>query len=276
MALPLLKTRYPVEEYLALDRESEERHAYLDGDIYAMAGESPEHGAMCMNLYGSLWAQLRGTPCQAFAKDMKVRCGPLPQPGRSRQGLFAYSNLVVVCGTMQFHDEVRDVLLNPTVIIEVLSPSTEAFDRGEKFRRYRSWLPTLQDYLLVAQDKPLIDHYHRVAENRWELVSMEGLAASLPLESIALHTAACRRVRPAPFPYRRLRAVTRAASRELKRLPLRRKSIGRWRTYQRTAVMTRSIRMAATMSTARCHGVRVESHLAARPGVEVSGPICMR
>ena len=81
-------------------------------------------------------------------------------------------------------DEVRDVLLNPTVIIEVLSPSTAAFDRGEKFRRYRTWLPTLQDYLLVAQDKPLIDHYHRVEENRWELVSTEGLAASLHLESI--------------------------------------------------------------------------------------------
>jgi Uma2 family endonuclease len=115
---------------------------------------------------------------------MKVRCGPLPQPGRSRQGLFAYPDLVVICGTMQFHDEGRDVLLNPTVIIEVLSPSTEAFDRGEKFRRYRSWLPTLQDYLLVAQDKPLMDHYHRVEENRWELVSTEGLVAGLRLESI--------------------------------------------------------------------------------------------
>jgi len=100
------------------------------------------------------------------------------------QGLFSYPDLVVVCGAMQFHDQLRDVLLNPTLIIEVLSPSTEAFDRGEKFRRYRTWLPTLQDYLLVAQDKPLIDHYHRVEENRWELVSVEGLEASLHLASI--------------------------------------------------------------------------------------------
>jgi Uma2 family endonuclease len=100
------------------------------------------------------------------------------------QGLFSYPDLIVACGAMQFHDQFRDVLLNPAVIIEVLSASTEAFDRGEKFRRYRTWLPTLQDYLLVAQDKPLIDHYHRIEEKRWELVSLEGLEASLHLESI--------------------------------------------------------------------------------------------
>jgi Uma2 family endonuclease len=184
MSLPLLRVRYTVEEYLALERASEERHEYLDGDIYAMAGESPDHGRICMNLYGSLWPQLRGTPCEAFAKDTKVRSGPLPLSDHSMEGLFSYPDLVVVCGAMQFHDQVRDVLLNPSLIIEVLSASTEAFDRGEKFRRYRTWLPTLHDYLLVAQDRPLIDHYHRVEENRWELVSIEGLAASLHLESI--------------------------------------------------------------------------------------------
>ena len=184
MGLPLLRVRYTIEEYLVMERSSEERHEYLDGDVYAMAGESPEHGAICMNLYGSLWPQLRDTPCQAFAKDTKVRSGRLPLPGHVMQGLFSYPDLVGVCGAMQFHDQVRDVLLNPSLIIEVLSPSTEACDRGEKFRRYRTWLPTLQDYLLVAQDKPLIDHYHRVEENRWELVPREGLEASLYLESV--------------------------------------------------------------------------------------------
>jgi len=184
MGVPLLRIRYTIEEYLVMERASEERHEYLDGDVYAMAGESPEHGAICMNLYGSLWPQLRHTPCQAFAKDTKVRSGRLPLLGHAMQGLFSYPDLVVVCGAMQFHDQVRDVLLNPSLIIEVLSPSTEAFDRGEKFRRYRTWLPTLQDYLLVVQDKPLIDHYHRVEENRWELVPREGLEASLYLESV--------------------------------------------------------------------------------------------
>ena len=133
-----------------------------------MAGESPEHGAICMNLSISIGSQLRGTPCQAFAQDTTVRSGHSPLPGYLMKGLFSYPDLVVVCGAMQFHDQFHDVLLNPTLIVEVLSASTEAFDRGEKFRRYRTWLPTLQEYLLVAQDRPLIDHYHRVEENRWE------------------------------------------------------------------------------------------------------------
>ena len=174
--------RYTVAEYLELERDSEDRHEYLDGDVYLMAGESPEHGAICMNLSVIIGSQLRGTPCQAFAKDTKVRSGPTPRPGDPMKGLFSYPDLLVVCGDLQFHDPFRDVLLNPTLIIEVLSDSTEAFDRGEKFRRYRTWLPTLTDYLLVAQDKPLIDHYHRVETNRWELVSIEGLEASLHLE----------------------------------------------------------------------------------------------
>lgn len=174
--------RYSVEEYLVLERESEERHEYLDGEVYLMASESPEHGAICMNLSVSIGSQLRGTPCQAFAKDTKVRSGRIPLPGNPMKGLFSYPDLLVVCGDLQFHDQFRDVLLNPTLIVEVLSDSTEAFDRGEKFRRYRTWLPTLTDYLLVAQDKPLIDHYHRVEASKWELIPIEGLEASLHLE----------------------------------------------------------------------------------------------
>jgi Uma2 family endonuclease len=172
-----------VEDYLAEERVAAERHEYLDGLVYAMAGESPDHGRICMNLYGSLWPQLRGTACEAFAKDTKVRCGPTPRPGQSMQGLFAYPDLVV-CGALQFHDQVQDVLLNPLVILEVLSPSTEAFDRGEKFHRYRRWLPTLTDYVLVAQDRPVIDQYRRTETGRWEVDTLEGLAERLHLLSI--------------------------------------------------------------------------------------------
>jgi Uma2 family endonuclease len=138
-----------------------------------------------MNLAVSLGTQLRGTPCEAFAKDTTVRCGPTPRPGQSMQGLFAYPDLVVVCGAPQFHDQARDVLLNPTVIVEVLSPSTEAFDRGEKFRRYRTWLPTLTGYVLVAQDRPLIDHYHRQEDGTWVLRALEGLQAHMHLGTIS-------------------------------------------------------------------------------------------
>src|SRR5215471_12150519 len=176
---------FTIDEYLALERTEAERHEYLDGCIYAMAGESPDHGRICMNLYGSLWPQLRGTPCEAFAKDTKVRCGPTPRPGQPMQGLFAYPDLVVVCGALQFHDQAQDVLLNPTVLVEVLSPSTEAFDRGEKFRRYRAWLPTLTDYVLVAQDQAMIEHYQRQPDGSWHYRPLEGLDASLALPHLA-------------------------------------------------------------------------------------------
>src|SRR5262245_33307964 len=174
--------RFTVEEYLAFERASDERHEYLDGVIYAMAGESPNHGRICTNLGGLLYAQLRGSPCEAFTKDTKVCCGPYR--AHTREGLYAYPDLVVVCGAMQFHGQAQDVLVNPTIIVEVLSPSTEAFDRGEKFRRYRAWLPTLSDYVLVAQDRPLIDHYHRQEEGTWTLHALEGLQAHLHLETI--------------------------------------------------------------------------------------------
>jgi len=174
--------RFTVEEYLAFERTADERHEYLDGMIYAMAGESPNHGRICTNLGGLLYVQLRGTPCEAFSKDTKVRCGPYR--AHTREGLYAYPDLVIVCGAMQFHDQVQDVVLNPTVIIEVLSPSTAAFDRGEKFHLYRTWLPTLTDYVLVAQDRPEIEHYHRGDDALWTLRTLEGLEARLHLEGI--------------------------------------------------------------------------------------------
>jgi Uma2 family endonuclease len=173
---------FTIEEYLAFERAAEFRHEWCNGVVYPQADSSLAHSIIHVNLLVSLGSQLRGTPCEVFSVDMKVRCGP--SAGDARQGLFAYPDLVVVCGPMQFHGAVQDVLLNPTVIIEVLSPSTEAFDRGEKFQRYRMYLPTLNDYVLVTQDQALIDHYHRTTASRWELRPCEGLAAPLELEAI--------------------------------------------------------------------------------------------
>jgi Uma2 family endonuclease len=119
--------RFTGEEYLAFERASNERHEYLDGVIYAMAGESPDHGRICMNLTATLVPQLRHSGCEAFSKDLKALCGP--SQAHTREGLYAYPDLVV-CGALQFHAQAQDVLVNPTVIVEVLSPSTEAFDRG--------------------------------------------------------------------------------------------------------------------------------------------------
>jgi Uma2 family endonuclease len=169
-------------EYLTFERAATERHEYLDGLIYAMAGESENHGRICVNLTASLVSQLRGSDCEVFSKDTKVLCGLYR--AYTREGLYAYPALVIVCGGGQYHDQARDVLLNPTVLLEVLSPSTEAFDRGEKFVRYRHWLPSLRDYVLVAQEHPMLDHYHRTAPDQWILTTARGLDASLVLATL--------------------------------------------------------------------------------------------
>lgn len=182
MSLPRQTPLYSPDEYLAFERDAEARHEYLDGQVYAMAGESPEHGAICTNISGELYSQLRGGPCQVFSKDMKVRSGPAH--GQTTKGSFSYPDLVVVCGGLKFLDEHRDVLLNPTVIVEVLSPATEAFDRGEKWARYQTWLPELSDYVLVSQTKPQVEHFHRHAGGEWLYSLMNGLEDSLRLTSI--------------------------------------------------------------------------------------------
>jgi Uma2 family endonuclease len=160
---PLL---YTIDQYLEIERQTEDRYEYLDGQIFAMAGESIAHGDISANLGGLLHSQLRGTLCRVLVKDTKVRSGPNPHPG-STKGLFSYPDLVVICGELQFHDEHQDVVLNPTAIFEVLSESTESFDRGEKFHRYRMWNPTLSDYVLVSQTQPVIEHYARQADGGW-------------------------------------------------------------------------------------------------------------
>ncbi len=184
MAVPKSEFIYTIEEYLAMERESEERHTYLDGYIFKMAGESPQHGTICSNLTATLVIQLRGTPCQVWSKDTKVRSGPAPIRPRDRKGLFSYPDLLVVCGEPEFHDSHRDVLINPKVVIEVLSASTEAFDSGEKFRRYHAWNPSLTDYLLVAQSSPVITHLARQVDGNWSYYTYEGLEESLRIESI--------------------------------------------------------------------------------------------
>jgi Uma2 family endonuclease len=184
MSLPLSELVYTNEEYLAMEREAEERHEYIDGYIYEMAGESQEHGEICSNLSGIIVPQISGTNCRARIGNTKVRTGPRPKSSRSRRGMFSYPDLLIVCGEMRFHDEHRDVLINPTVIIEVLSESTERFDRGEKFLRYQIWNPSLREYLLVSQIRPVIEHYVRQPNDSWTYTIYRGLDESLKIESI--------------------------------------------------------------------------------------------
>lgn len=185
---PLLSpTRFTMAEYLTFERAAEERHEYLDGLIYDMAGESEAHGMIAMNLSIALGTQLRGSGCRVFSKDMKVQCGPYQ--AHSSRGLYAYPDVLVVCGERRFHDAARDVLLNPVLIAEILSPSTANYDRGEKFERYAANLPGLQDYLLVHQDRPYIDHYRRTAPQAWDLTKIEELYGDLLLQDLGCRIA---------------------------------------------------------------------------------------
>src|SRR2546428_1661628 len=164
------------EQYLEIERFSEIRHEYLDGLVYAMAGESPDHSTICFNLASITGSQIRDKPCRGFSPNMKVRAGI--------GGLYAYPDLMIVCGEARFHDKHGDVLLNPTVIFEVLSPSTEKYDRGEKFRRYRTQIESLQDYVMVSQDQARIEHHHRQPDGTWTETEVKGLAEVLLLASI--------------------------------------------------------------------------------------------
>ncbi len=167
--------RSTVEEYLALERESETRHEYLDGEIFAMSGASREHNLIGTNIVGALHSQLKRHGCEQYANDMRVW---IPEAD-----LYTYPDVAVVCDPPRFEDDERETLLNPTLIIEVLSPSTEDYDRGRKFAYYRS-VPSLQVYLLVAQDRAHAEIFTRRPDDRWLLWETGDLDATLELPEI--------------------------------------------------------------------------------------------
>lgn len=170
------KILYTPEEYLEIERRAETRHEFADGEIYAMAGESLAHSQICINLAGEARAKLKGTNCQALSPNMKVRA--------ESKGMFAYPDLTVVCGEPVFHDEQKDVLLNPKVIFEVLSPSTKRYDQTKKFFRYRKELPSLTDYVLIYQDAPFIEYHEKQSDERWIHNASDGLEDVLRIDSI--------------------------------------------------------------------------------------------
>lgn len=163
------------EEYLTIERQSEIRSEYLHGEMFAMGGSSREHNLIVTNLSREISTQLRGRPCETYTNDQRVH---IPA-----KGVYTYPDLVVACGEPRFQDQQFDTLLNPTVIIEVLSPNTEAYDRGEKFESYQT-IDSLKEYVLVTQDKPRVEHYLRQEGNRWLLTAVSGLDARVSLPSI--------------------------------------------------------------------------------------------
>jgi Uma2 family endonuclease len=169
------KTRCTPEQYLALERKSPIKHEYYDGEMFAMAGASRPHNLISGNLFREISSQLLKRPCETYVSDMRVLV--------NSNGLYTYPDVVVVCGEPQFQDSEQDTLLNPTVIIEVLSASTEAYDRGSKFALYRR-LESLREYVLISQDHVLVERYTRQGQE-WLLTELNRLEEdSLRLASI--------------------------------------------------------------------------------------------
>ena len=164
------------EDYLEAERGSAERHEYLDGRVYAMAGESLSHSRICLNIAGEARNRLKGKPCESLSPNMKVRT--------SNASLYAYPDLTIVCDEPVFHDTKKDVLVNPRVIFEVLSPSTEKYDRTTKFSRYRMGNETLTDYILVSQDKPFVEHFAKQPDGNWHYRSFNDMADTFNIESV--------------------------------------------------------------------------------------------
>jgi len=173
-------TKYisPVE-YLVLERAAEIRHQYYRGEMFAMSGASRAHNVINGNLFRSVGNQLAGGPCEAYVNDMRVKV--------SASGMYTYPDMVVACGDRQFEDSEVDTLLNPTVISEVLSDSTEAYDRGKKFAQYQQ-LPSLREFVLVSQDRVCVEHFLRQGE-QWILTNFEDLSDTLVLSTVGCRVA---------------------------------------------------------------------------------------
>lgn len=175
MSSAAVRPSYTPEQYLARERHTDYKSEYLNGPVMAMTGASRRHNLIAGNFYREVSQQLRGRPWEAYISDMRVQV--------SHTGLYTYPDVVVVCGDIRFADADNDTLLNPTVIVEVLSDSTEAYDRGDKFAHYRR-LESLQAYLLVVQNKVRIEHYVRQGTT-WVLSELSDLDDTVPLATIA-------------------------------------------------------------------------------------------
>ena len=164
-------------EYLRIERAARVRSEYFAGEMFAMAGGSPRHSLIKTNQVGELRSVLKGRPCTAYDSDLRIRVAPT--------GLYTYPDASVICGPLEFDDEHRDTVLNPTLLAEVLSESTEAYDRGKKFDHYRQ-VPSLREYLLISQDTPKLERFARNADGTWTLTIVSGLDQSLELPSIGV------------------------------------------------------------------------------------------
>ena len=167
------QTLFTPEEYITQERKAHYKSEYLNGQIFAMSGASRAHSLITSNISNRLYNQLMESDCEVHSSDMRVQPSPIA---------YFYPDVVVACGEPRFADDVFDTLLNPVVIVEVLSPSTAAYDRGEKFEHYQQ-LTSLEDYILVSQHRVCVEHYRRQG-GQWERTEFLTPEDVLPLTSI--------------------------------------------------------------------------------------------
>ena len=164
-------------EYLDLERSLESKNEFFDGEVFAMSGGTPLHSQIATNLAREFGNKLKGRDCIPYNPDLRLKV--------ELAGLFTYPDLSVVCGPLQFAPGTDDTVVNPTLIIEVLSDSTEAYDRGKKFENYRQ-MPALREYLLVSQKEPRIEQFVRQENEQWLLREAAGWEATLALPSLEI------------------------------------------------------------------------------------------
>lgn len=185
MAQAAVRTGLSPKEYLDFERSSPLRHEYADGELFAMAGGTLEHSAIAANIIGELRNALRGQGCRVLTSDMRIKIAASHR--------YVYPDGAVVCARPEFEDEQRDTLLNPRVIVEVLSDSSEAYDRGDKFAQYRT-LPSLEEYVLASQKAPRIEVFTRQPDGSWllrihgpgEHAALSSLGGSLDVDQVYL------------------------------------------------------------------------------------------
>jgi Uma2 family endonuclease len=174
----LLPSRRLTEgEYLALERSADFKSEFFEGEMFALGGGTPQHSLIATNLARELGNLLKGGPCVVYNADLRVKV--------EATGLFTYPDLSVVCGSLRFAEGTDDTVVNPLVLLEVLSDSTEAYDRGRKFEHYRQ-IATLREYLLVSQKEPRVEQFLRQADGRWLLTEAAGLANHLEIPSLGI------------------------------------------------------------------------------------------
>ena len=179
-------TRTTPQQYLATQRASEQKSEYLNGEVYAMVGASRRHNLIVTNVVRELSQQVKGRSCEVYPSDMRLKVSATDKVSATE--LYTYPDVSVVCDDPEFEDAQRDTLLNPTVLVDVLYQSTEAYDRGEKFAHYRK-IPSLQDYLMIAQSTHRLEHYRRQPDGRWLLTESTSLDDSIDLPSIQCNLA---------------------------------------------------------------------------------------